>query len=394
MKGPRNTRLPTRDVAGTHARRAATWTARLRSTRPIPLLLAVLALGQPFLDSRSAAVEDSLRPSARLYVTAFKSRSVDAFRLSDGSHVRSIQVDDAAGTSGIAASRDGTRLFVLDGPSSGRLRVLDTSSWQETATITVDDRLLLLGGSSVLHLTADDRWLLLRTFDYGAAASGVRVFDVERGVLLPLGLRDRPCDSGDLGSSLDGSLIAVCPGSVRQLVPLAAVRGEFLSGKGVPLPVGEPVAIAVASAAGKLFGLERARDGAGWRVLEWKPGDERVSQRKVELLAGTRPSANDRVELAASDDGRRLAISGGSTIWVVDATTLETVRTISAPGELAGVAFVPGSEDLVGLASTPDRASAATIVYVPPNGAQVQLIDLSGFERPEAPLRFVVASDR
>jgi len=88
------------------------------------------------------------------------------------------------------------RLFIVDGAKKSRLRVLDAAAQVPIAEYFFDNRVLIPGGCLVVHLTADDPWLLMDTYDYAAAAKGVRIFVVENGRFMPVGSRDR--GSGDI----------------------------------------------------------------------------------------------------------------------------------------------------------------------------------------------------
>jgi WD40 repeat protein len=132
------------------------------------------------------------QPASWLYLSAIRSGKLLLWDVNADKLVREIPVEDSSGSIGVAVSSDGKRLFVVDGNEVGHLKIYDTITNRLAAEHTFQNRELSNGGS-VVHLTPDDRYLFVNTYDYGEAASGVRVFDVNTDAFLKLGLRARQC---------------------------------------------------------------------------------------------------------------------------------------------------------------------------------------------------------
>jgi len=95
------------------------------------------------------------------------------------------------------------RLEISSRQTSGMSGSCGSSLWMAPCSSVGANRRILLRqpcphprGSLVVHLTADDPWLLMDTYDYAAAAKGARIFAVENGRFMLVGLRDR--GSGDI----------------------------------------------------------------------------------------------------------------------------------------------------------------------------------------------------
>src|SRR5215470_8045367 len=183
--------------------------------RMIGALLVLMLLGL------AAAPPSPLAQAASswLYINAFQSRKLIAIDPTTGRVQSTIEVDDLAGTLGAGVTSDGKTVLTVDGSSKSRLRMLNAATGELIAEHLFDNRTLWLGSGTAVHLTADDRRLLVQTYDYAAAAKGVRVFDVENRRFMPVGLRERGCDDASFASARDGSLIAVCRGFLTELEP-------------------------------------------------------------------------------------------------------------------------------------------------------------------------------
>src|SRR5262245_50618986 len=202
---------------------------------PPKLVALLILLG---LTLSSLAPGDNLWPGrvnaqnakSWVYLNAFQSQKLIAIDPVTGRVESTIEVDDLAGTLGAAVTSDGKTVLTVDGGSKSRLRMFNAATRELIAEHAFDHRVLELGIGPVVHLTADDRRLLVKTYDYAAAAKGVRVFDVQNRRFLPVGLQERGCDDPSIASARDGSLIAVCRGLLKESQPFwLNGRGEWIT---------------------------------------------------------------------------------------------------------------------------------------------------------------------
>lgn len=322
-------------LAGRGALHPTVESPRMTFRIALALVLSLLATGVPLA-----------RGGPRLYVTAFQRGEVVAVDLDAGRVVHRFPVEDGAGVTGMGLSPDGRRLYLLDGSGEGRLRVLDTARGAVLAEHVVQDRALMLGGT-VMHLTADGRWLFANTYDYGAAASGVRVLDVRRGAFLPVGLRDRPAPSPQFVSAPSGALFGVAP---QRAWRMSAPDGVPDFQASVPVDTGLPaLADAVATRDGRdLYLLEFAAPESSWRLARWRGGDRVETVDLHARLGRPREDRGGSGCLAVSPDGRLLAVARGDRAWLLKTDSLEPVRTVTLDDPADALAFRPdGSEALV-----------------------------------------------
>jgi len=319
------------------------------------------------------------QPSAAwLYVSAFRGGSLAVFDLASLKSVHTIPVDDAEGSIGAAATSDGQRLFIIDGDRSSKLRVLDAVSGKETASQPFENRVLLLGGGPVVHLTADDNWLLIKTYDYPSAAAGVRVFDVKRGRFATLGMRSRACGAPLFASARDGTLFSVCPNSAQRLQPLAPAPGEFIERARVSTSIAEVADVARSPDGTRLCILEQAADGAQWRLVEWTMGESSVREHDLRRLLDGAPAAPGNggpAWMDVSPDGKMLGIVRGRRAWILERQTMRMMHQVELPSPAEGALFSLDGADLLSL-----RGGAA------PADAVLLRIDTGTGKLREAPL--------
>src|SRR5262245_47924574 len=213
----------------------------------------------------------ALQSGTWLYMSAFKSGQLHVFDLTAGKVVRSIAVEDSAGIIGVAVSSDGRKVFIVDGDHDHRLRVFRAATGERLSERPFTDRALNLSGSPVMHLSADDRWLFLKTYDYGAAAAGLRVFNVDRQRFAPLGLRGRPCRIHALAGASDGSLMAGLPQLIQAFSPLPPTRGDLLFGGRVSMPIQSWTDLALSRDGHPLYVLG-VPNSVSWPLVSWQRG--------------------------------------------------------------------------------------------------------------------------
>jgi len=149
------------------------------------------------------------KSSDMVFLAPFHSGSVYVYDLEKQARVATLPVEDGGGVVGIAVSGDAKSVYLVDGNAGSRLRRFDAQTWRQDWEQEFRDRVLALGGAQVIHLTGDNRWLLIKTHDIGAAAYGIRVFDVQNGRFAPAGLAVPHCAQPLFASARDGSLAAV-----------------------------------------------------------------------------------------------------------------------------------------------------------------------------------------
>ena len=153
----------------------------------MPKLVALILLGLTLsplvtIDHRWPGSASAQYAKSWLYLNAFRSRKLIAIDPTTGRIENSIDVDDAGGL-GAAVTSDGKTILTVDGSGKSRLRMFNAATLEPIAEDAFDYR--VLGRGPTVHLTADDRWLLVKTHDDAAAATGVRVFDVKNRRFLP-----------------------------------------------------------------------------------------------------------------------------------------------------------------------------------------------------------------
>ena len=86
------------------------------------------------------------------------------------------EIPVTGGAPGLAVSPDGKRLYVVDGEADGRLRVIDTATWQVIHQEPIADRALFRIGFP-LSLSSDGRWLLVDHYSHTREIGWISVFD-------------------------------------------------------------------------------------------------------------------------------------------------------------------------------------------------------------------------
>jgi hypothetical protein len=323
-------------------------------------------------------------PAAWLYVSAFRGGSLAVFDLASLKFIHAIPVDDAEGSIGAAITSDGRRLLVVDGDRSSKLRVLDSASGREIASHPFENRVLLLGGGPVVHLTADDNWLLIDTYDYPSAAAGVRVFDVRRERFASLGLRSRACGAPAFASARDGTLFAVCPHLAQELAPLAPAPGEFIERAQAPTAVADAADVLASSDGSRLYILEKT--GSPWRLVEWTRKETAVRERDLRQALDLPPDAAGRgghAWMDVSPDGKTLGLVTGRSAWILEAQTLRVLHKVDLPSPSEGARFSPDGQELLTLRRDAGRGGSA--------GTLLVRIHAASGEVREAPLSGVTA---
>jgi hypothetical protein len=311
---------------------------------PTVLLLLGLTLS-PFgiVDNRWPGRASAQSAKSWLYLNAFQSRKLIAIDPITGRVEDTIDVDDAAGTLGAAVTSDGKTIITVDGSMKSRLRMFDAATLELIAEHAFDHRVLSRGSGPTVHLTADDRWLLVKTYDDAAAAKGVRVFDVEKRRFSPVGLRNRRCEDPTFASARDGRLIVACPGIFQELQPISPnVQGLWFSTMIIKSPIESPFDIALAGDGNALYavgypGANGYADASGspaarppWLLSHWTRGQLEASALDLRVALGIQgyvplPWSRAVHALGLSPDGKVLAFVVGPHVWLLDSATLQVV---------------------------------------------------------------------
>lgn len=330
------------------------------------------------------------------YINSFQSGKLFVFDLATAKVIHTIPVQDGSGSIGVAITSDGRKLFVVDGDRRHRLRTFDTVTAKVLREYPFKDRVLLLGRGPVIHLTADDRWLFLQTYDYGAAASGVRIFNVGAGSFTRLGLRGRECGSPNLASARNGTLIAVCPKLAHELRPLPAAPGEFLPGPRVSTPIAEAADVALSPDGSDLYVLEYVKEGAPWRLVHWPKGDEALREHDLRQLldvAADAPGRGGRAWLDVSPDGKWFGLVHGPRVWILERQTLKVLHSLHLPWPADDGAFTLDGRELLTFRGSAGGAEIheALLLRVSVISGNLQNVRLKGLKFPWGPTNFKVA---
>jgi len=329
-----------------------------------------------------------------LYINSFQSGTLLVWDLGAGKAVRQIAVEDRSGSIGATVTADGKRLFVVDGNQVNRLRIFDAATGEKTAEHTFENRELLHGGGPVVYLTPDDHFLFVNTYDYAAAASGVRVFDVAANAFLALGLRARQCAAPILAGARNGSLFAVCPRMVHELNPLGSTPPDFVGGKRVSTPIDEPAAVATSPDGSRLFILGDVNAQDPWNLVRWDRGAASAQTHNLrQLLAvSTNPSGGVYPWLEISPDGKTLALLYGSKLWMLDSTGLRLIRRVDLPGDARGVAFAGGGSEILTIrANANGEVQEAVLLRVSTATGRIEATPLGGLKLRAGPTVFLSA---
>jgi DNA-binding beta-propeller fold protein YncE len=311
----------------------------------------------------ASAVLGAGRPTW-VYVAAFQGGRVQVFDLNGGKPVHSIPVEDDAGMAGVATARDGKAVFVVDGDKNHRLRILDARTGQQTSQHPFTNRLLLPGNAQTIHLSADDRWLFIKTYDYTTAAAGVRVFDVARNAFLETGLRDRPCEAPLIGSA-PGAVFLACAGWIQEMESTALTVGRKVS-----MPIIDAVGLTVSPNGEDVYVLEANHPDAEWRLTHWSRSQAVVQQRSLRTLPGAGPDGRQAWIAAV---GNTIGIVHGARTWILDRSGLAVRHVVALPGPSQGASSSAAGSELITFAGGLGRVTQISVT----NGT-MQMTALAG----------------
>ena len=276
-------------------------------------------------------------PQDLVILSPLHSGAVYVFDLAKQTRVATLPVEDGAGVVGVAFSPDHDSLYVVDGNVRSRLRRFDTRSWQQQLEQEFSNRVLALGAEQVIHLTADNRWLLIKTYDVGAASFGVRVFDVKKSKFTPAGLPIKRCASPRFASAPDGTVAAVCAGWVEFF---RSDRGGISTVGEIQIPSKDAAGVSVTPNGDVVFILGgRVRTMPQLLVqISLQPAPRAKSWKLPALLgASANMAANSYASMLEIDQkGNNLLVVHGARAWLLAANPIGLRRALRLPGPVDG----------------------------------------------------------
>ncbi|MDQ5853390.1 MAG: hypothetical protein M3380_15225 [Chloroflexota bacterium] len=309
----------------------------------------------------ASGTERQAAGDTRLYLFAFQSPTVSVVDSTSAHALHQIPV--TGDQAGVAVAPDGTRLYVVDGPSDGQLRVFDTTTWQIVHQEPIMDRALLLGANPI-SLSGDGRWLLVEHFNYETERAWLSLFDtqMERFVPFPDGANTLQLNTCQrpvrlVGRPEHSQLYVTCDGLV------AALKADTLEVLWqVPAPRGHRIELVLAPDGRRLYGLQpRVATGYGFpdghdrvtetdlRMFTWETATGRLVQ-EIRLSDQTPvPTAtigrSDAGYMAMAPDGTRLYVAWENWLWTLAAESLRMTGELPLPASVDGMALsIDGSE--------------------------------------------------
>ena len=345
-------------AAAATQRTATGGTAGTRRRRQATALTAGAALGLAGLTGLAAPpVQAQPAGTATAYVANGGDNTVSAVDTSDGTVTATIPV--GSGPQGVAASPDGTRVYV-PAISSNTVSVIDTRTNTVTATIPV------AASPTAAVVTPDGSRVYVA--DLGAAA--VSVIDTASGTVIAT----VPVGSGAdaVAVSPDGSRVYATASSGRLSVIDTATDTVTAT-----VPTGAfPIAVAVSP------------DGAHTYVANLGDSSVTVVDTATDAVGATLRTTDAPYALAVSPDGAHLYVAGGSAhnVSVLDPATGSVTAAVPVdtdPQALAltpdgGLLYVtgPGTPAAIAIDTATDAVAATTAVGHNPTGVGVSLLPL------------------
>ena len=320
-----------------------------------------------------------------LYISGLQQGDLAVFD-SNGKPIHSIAVHDGAGIIGASVSSNGKTLFIAD---DGRLRVLDAKTAAVTAELRYEGAPRLLGGGPVMHLSADDKSLLIKTYDFGAAAAGVRIFDVASGGFAAIGLRSRACPAPEFVSAREGTIVAICPDLIQVLKEAPGVPGDIPEVERVAYPLPDMASAALTLDGRQLYVIDSIQADGSWKLATWERGAARIQTTDLQQTLDIPANAGQhsrRAWIAASPDGRFVALLEGARVWILDRATLKTIRQVDLPIDGNNLAFTSNSQELITL---DDRGPE--LICIPVRGGDLVRVPLPGLHSSRGPKAMFLA---
>lgn len=312
-----------------------------------------------------------------IYISGLQQGDLAVFD-SNAKLVHLIAVRDESGIIGASVSSNGKTLFVAD---DDRLRVLDAKTASVTAELRYEGALRLLGGGPVMHLSADDRLLLIKTYDFGAAAAGVRIFNVASGGFAAMGLRSRACPVPDFVSGKEGTIVAICPDVIQILKEAPQIPGDIPEVERVLYPLPDIASAGLTADGRALYAVDSIQADGSWTLATWERGSAQMRtidlRQTLDIPAGAGQHSR-RAWVAVSPDGRLIALLEGARVWILDRATLKPVRQLDLPSDGNCLVFTPDSQQLFTL-------DGPELVRMPVRGGDLTRLLLPGLHPSRGP---------
>jgi hypothetical protein len=305
-------------------------------------LFLILVVTASNLEGQSAPPKDWI------YISGLQQGDLAVFD-SNGKPAHSIAVRDESGIIGASVSSNGKTLFVAD---DCRLRVFDAKTASVTAELRYEGALHLLGGGPIMHLSADDRLLLIKTYDFGAAAAGVRIFNIASGGFAAMGLRSRACPVPDFVSGKEGTIVAICPGVIQVLKEAPQIPGDIPDVERVVYPLPDMASAALTADGRALYVLDSIQADGSWKLATWErdgPQMKTIDLRQTLDIPAGAGQHSRRAWVAISPDGRSIALLEGARIWILERATLKPVRQLDLASDGNCLVFTSDSRELLTL---------------------------------------------
>ena len=121
-----------------------------------------------------------------------------------------------------------------------------------------------------------------------------------------------------------------------------------------------------------------------WQIHRWSPGEKGVTTTAVDL--GGVKADTQQADLAASPDGKSLALLRGSQVLLFDAPDLRQTASFDLPATGSDVALSADGLEVLVLASDPAR-----IFRIPVDGGQTRVVPIDGLSTARGPRLLAVA---
>lgn len=306
--------------------------------------LAALVLVSTACATRAPAIDPpptvapAMKPSSAgwLWLTAFQSGKLEAIDLGTESIVRTLAVDDGAGSTGFALTPDGATLYLADRATPGRLRVFDVTSGMRLGEAVLRGRALLLGHAPLFHLERDT--LYVGTFDPMTAQAGTLSLGTK--ALTTQAPPSWPCASPMLARGT--ATVAFCAGSIHRLGGASTT---------MPISALEDLAEALATP-DRVVAIGRFRAKAWW-LLDWRAGEPSPRALDLHAVDGVDDvtGRNGMASVDVSPDGKTLAVVHGKAAWLIDAESHEILRIVRFARPVDHARFTLDGRELLTLES-------------------------------------------
>jgi hypothetical protein len=294
-------------------------------------------------------------PAQRLYFNSFQSGKLTAVDIGKHKALYSISVEDGTGIIGLEVTPDGGTLLVVDGGSASRVRVFAAGSGKLIASRPFRDRSARLGGRPVVSLSADGKWLFIRTRGPLGKMGAILAFDVERRQLFPPGKQLAACDWPEFAGSPATTLVAVCPGAIIELLPFPPGAADFVEAHRIPIPEVDIAGMAMAPDGKSLYIFPYREPGLARRVLEWRKGESGMASHEIPGMGPVAEAVERRGSLCISADGAMLGIVAGPRAVILNRQTMMPRHSVELPGMAQEADFTPDGKSLITLDASASR---------------------------------------